>query len=373
MSSSKCVDRKGISWNSLNSAMRSASGISAVRSGIRNGPRMLIAPVACEVDLLVDVAVRLAEQRLFRTTGRRPCSAEYAVPRSPPSALPSPTGRRSQFRQGDHRLAASSHLRGLAADTTAAERVDGSRRDDVRRSLITCKTHGVRNLRVDGLPADSPRWSARGRPQTARVTAQWRCCCRCDANSSDRIRTFNKTRRYHCVIPKPMKRKCCPHRLSVPTQAAGQRRPVGHHGDQEVEQVVLAKNERIWLRRAAEEMVDQRLLRGALKRELGIVTLVAAEVVAPNDRFLTGGLQRLRHKVVLASGQDQAEGQLREGRMDLPGHEARRCVEPLPQAPATYWHRSLSRLRTAARPRQRSFRCRPSLRVLSRARLSTSA
>ena len=42
-------------------------------------------------------------------------------------------------------------------------------------------------------------------------------------------------------------------------QAVGQRRPLGDDGDQEVEQIVLAQNERAGFLRIAEQVIDQRV------------------------------------------------------------------------------------------------------------------
>ena len=116
-------------------------------------------------------------------------------------------------------------------------------------------------------------------------------------------------------------------------QAVGQRRPLGDDRDQEVEQVVLAQDERAGFLGIAEQVIDQRGLGRARQQELGVVALVAAQVVALDDRILARGLERLRQQVVLAGGQDQAERQRRERSMDLGGDEARRLVEFLRQRP----------------------------------------
>ena len=69
-------------------------------------------------------------------------------------------------------------------------------------------------------------------------------------------------------------------------QAVGQRRPLGDDRDQEVEQVVLAEDERAGFLGIAEQVIDQRGLGRARQQELGVVALVAAQVVALDDRVL---------------------------------------------------------------------------------------
>ena len=99
-------------------------------------------------------------------------------------------------------------------------------------------------------------------------------------SSSARTSTFSSTRRYQCPDAEADEQEALADPLERADQAAGQRRPLGDDGDQEVEQIVLAQNERAGFLRIAEQVIDQRALGRARQQELGVVALVAAQVVA---------------------------------------------------------------------------------------------
>ena len=116
-------------------------------------------------------------------------------------------------------------------------------------------------------------------------------------------------------------------------EAVGERRALRDDGDQEVEEVVLAQDQRPRFLGVAEQMVDHGRLRRGWQHELGVVALVPAQVVALDDRLLPGGFERTREQTILAGREDQAEGQGSERGMDVRGDEFRRPIESLGQRP----------------------------------------
>jgi hypothetical protein len=55
-------------------------------------------------------------------------------------------------------------------------------------------------------------------------------------------------------------------------------------------------------------MVEQRRAGRTRQQELGVIPLIAAQMISLNDWVLAGGAKRFREQVVLTRGQHQAKG-----------------------------------------------------------------